>query len=59
MTLASLPDRLADLDPNGPAVSDGTRTLTTIVAMDAIPENTVGKTDKAPLRAAHVKGTYG
>jgi long-chain acyl-CoA synthetase len=28
MTFASLPDRRADLDPNGPAVSDGTRSLT-------------------------------
>jgi long-chain acyl-CoA synthetase len=28
MAFASLPDRRADLDPNGPAVSDGTRSLT-------------------------------
>ena len=28
MTFASLPDRRADLDPNGPAVSDATRSLT-------------------------------
>ena len=28
MNFASLPDRRADLDPNGPAVSDGTRSLT-------------------------------
>jgi long-chain acyl-CoA synthetase len=28
MTFASLPDRRAELDPNGPALSDGTRTLT-------------------------------
>jgi long-chain acyl-CoA synthetase len=28
MTFALLPDRRADLDPNGPAVSDGTRSLT-------------------------------
>lgn len=28
MNFASLPDRRADLNPNGPAVSDGTRSLT-------------------------------
>jgi long-chain acyl-CoA synthetase len=28
MNFASLPDRRADLDPNGPSVSDGTRSLT-------------------------------
>jgi long-chain acyl-CoA synthetase len=28
MNFASLPDRRADLDPNAPAVSDGTRSLT-------------------------------
>ena len=28
-----------------------------ITAMDAIPKNAVGKTDKAPLRTAHLKGT--
>ena len=28
MNFASLPDRRADLDPNGPAVSDATRSLT-------------------------------
>jgi long-chain acyl-CoA synthetase len=28
----------------------------TITILDAIPKNPVGKTDKAPLRAAHLKG---
>ena len=36
MTLASLPDRRADLDPNGPAVSDGTRTLTNAGLLERI-----------------------
>lgn len=30
---------------------------TSITVMDAIPKNGVGKTDKAPLRAAHLRGT--
>lgn len=29
----------------------------TITVVDAIPKNPVGKTDKAPLRAAHLRGT--
>jgi long-chain acyl-CoA synthetase len=37
----------------------GYKRPTTITVMDAIPKNAVGKTDKAPLRAAHVKGTSG
>jgi acyl-CoA synthetase (AMP-forming)/AMP-acid ligase II len=36
MTLASLPDRRADLDPNGPAVSDGTRSLTNAGLLDRV-----------------------
>ena len=35
----------------------GYKRPTTITVMDAIPKNAVGKTDKAPLRAAHLKGT--
>jgi acyl-CoA synthetase (AMP-forming)/AMP-acid ligase II len=35
----------------------GYKRPTAITAMDAIPKNAVGKTDKAPLRAAHLKGT--
>jgi long-chain acyl-CoA synthetase len=35
----------------------GYKRPTSIVVMDAIPKNAVGKTDKAPLRAAHLKGT--
>jgi long-chain acyl-CoA synthetase len=34
----------------------GYKRPTSITAMDAIPKNAVGKTDKAPLRAAHRKG---
>jgi acyl-CoA synthetase (AMP-forming)/AMP-acid ligase II len=37
----------------------GYKRPTTIIVVDAIPKNAVGKTDKAPLRAAHVKGTSG
>ena len=32
----SLPDRRADLDPNGPAVSDGTRSLTNAVLLECV-----------------------
>ena len=35
----------------------GYKRPTSITVMDAIPKNAVGKTDKAPLRAAHLKGT--
>lgn len=35
----------------------GYKRPTSITLMDAIPKNAVGKTDKAPLRAAHLKGT--
>ena len=35
----------------------GYKRPTKIVVVDAIPKNPVGKTDKAPLRAAHLKGT--
>jgi acyl-CoA synthetase (AMP-forming)/AMP-acid ligase II len=35
----------------------GYKRPTSITMMDAIPKNPVGKTDKAPLRAAHLKGT--
>ena len=35
----------------------GYKRPTTITVMDAIPKNAVGKTDKAPLRTAHLKGT--
>ncbi|HEY6577112.1 MAG TPA: AMP-binding protein, partial [Mycobacterium sp.] len=34
----------------------GYKRPTTITVMDAIPKNAVGKTDKAPLRTAHLKG---
>jgi long-chain acyl-CoA synthetase len=34
----------------------GYKRPTAITVMDAIPKNAVGKTDKAPLRAAHLKG---
>jgi long-chain acyl-CoA synthetase len=34
----------------------GYKRPTSITVMDAIPKNAVGKTDKAPLRAAHLKG---
>ncbi|MBI3226078.1 MAG: AMP-binding protein [Mycolicibacterium cosmeticum] len=34
----------------------GYKRPTSIIVMDAIPKNAVGKTDKAPLRAAHLKG---
>jgi acyl-CoA synthetase (AMP-forming)/AMP-acid ligase II len=37
----------------------GYKRTTSITVMDAIPKNAVGKTDKAPLRAAHLKGTSG
>jgi acyl-CoA synthetase (AMP-forming)/AMP-acid ligase II len=33
--------------------ADGSRWPTSVVVVDAIPKNPVGKTDKAPLRAAH------
>ncbi|MGV0810146.1 class I adenylate-forming enzyme family protein [Mycolicibacterium setense] len=35
----------------------GYKRPTSITVMDAIPKNAVGKPDKAPLRATHVKGT--
>jgi long-chain acyl-CoA synthetase len=35
----------------------GYKRPTLITVMDAIPKNAVGKTDKAPLRTAHLKGT--
>jgi long-chain acyl-CoA synthetase len=35
----------------------GSKRPTSITAMDAIPKNAVGKTDKAPLRATHLRGT--
>jgi acyl-CoA synthetase (AMP-forming)/AMP-acid ligase II len=35
----------------------GYKRPTSITVIDAIPKNAVGKTDKAPLRAAHLKGT--
>ena len=35
----------------------GYKRPTSITVMDAIPKTAVGKTDKAPLRAAHLKGT--
>ena len=35
----------------------GYKRPTTITVLDAIPKNAVGKTDKAPLRAAHLRGT--
>ncbi len=35
----------------------GYKRPTSITVIDAIPKNHVGKTDKAPLRAAHLKGT--
>jgi long-chain acyl-CoA synthetase len=34
----------------------GYKRPTSITVMDAIPKNPVGKTDKAPLRVAHLKG---
>jgi long-chain acyl-CoA synthetase len=34
----------------------GYKRPTVITVMNAIPKNAVGKTDKAPLRAAHLKG---
>jgi long-chain acyl-CoA synthetase len=34
----------------------GYKRPTAITVMDAIPKNAVGKTNKAPLRAAHLKG---
>jgi len=34
----------------------GYKRPTTITVMDAIPKNAVAKTDKAPLRAAHLRG---
>ena len=34
----------------------GYKRPTTITVMDAFPKNAVGKTDKAPLRAAHLRG---
>jgi long-chain acyl-CoA synthetase len=37
----------------------GYKRPTSITVMDAIPKNAVGKTDKAPLRTAHLKGTSG
>ena len=35
----------------------GYKRPTSITLVQAIPKNAVGKTDKAPLRAAHGKGT--
>jgi acyl-CoA synthetase (AMP-forming)/AMP-acid ligase II len=35
----------------------GYKRPTAITVMEAIPKNAVGKTDKAPLRTAHPKGT--
>jgi acyl-CoA synthetase (AMP-forming)/AMP-acid ligase II len=35
----------------------GYKRPTAIAVMEAIPKNAVGKTDKAPLRTAHLKGT--
>jgi long-chain acyl-CoA synthetase len=35
----------------------GYKRPTTVTVMDANPKNAVGKTDKAPLRTAHLKGT--
>jgi long-chain acyl-CoA synthetase len=35
----------------------GYKRPTSITVMEAIPKNAVGKTDKAPLRAAHLNGT--
>jgi long-chain acyl-CoA synthetase len=34
----------------------GYKRPTSITVVDAIPKNAVGKTDKAPLRAAHLRG---
>jgi long-chain acyl-CoA synthetase len=36
----------------------GYKRPTSITVVDAIPKNAVGKTDKAPLRAAHSKGRH-
>jgi acyl-CoA synthetase (AMP-forming)/AMP-acid ligase II len=36
----------------------GYKRPTSITVIDAIPKNAVGKTDKAPLRAAQLKGTF-
>ncbi|WP_319456448.1 MULTISPECIES: class I adenylate-forming enzyme family protein [unclassified Mycobacterium] len=35
----------------------GYKRPTSITVLDGIPKNAVGKTDKAPLRAAHLRGT--
>jgi len=35
----------------------GYKRPTSITVLDAIPKNAVGKTDKAPLRATHLRGT--
>jgi long-chain acyl-CoA synthetase len=53
MNFASLPDRRADVARK---LADYKRP-TSITLVQAIPKNAVGKTDKAPLRAAHLKGT--
>jgi long-chain acyl-CoA synthetase len=65
MKLSELPDRRAARNPHGPAVADARKTLTNAQLRDrvqaaanhlcdlGIPQNAVGKTDKAPLRAAH------
>jgi long-chain acyl-CoA synthetase len=50
------------MSPHGAAVSDGKplagyKRPTSITVIDAIPKNAVGKADKAPLRAAHRRGT--
>jgi acyl-CoA synthetase (AMP-forming)/AMP-acid ligase II len=50
------PEALQDLCARNLA---GYKRPTTVTVLDAIPKNAVGKTDKAPLRAAHVKGTSG
>jgi acyl-CoA synthetase (AMP-forming)/AMP-acid ligase II len=34
----------------------GYKRPTSITVIDAIPKNAVGKTDKAPLRIAHLRG---
>ena len=48
------PDALQSLCARSSA---GYKRPTSIVVVDAIPKNAVGKTDKAPLHAAHLKGT--
>src|SRR4029079_15077415 len=50
------PEALQDLCARNLA---GYKRPATVTVLDAIPKNAVGKTDKAPLRAAHAKGTSG